>query len=39
MTYESWVTAGLFIAAVLFLASDIPVKPKSEHRLKSKRRV
>ncbi|TXI02609.1 MAG: hypothetical protein E6Q76_15200 [Rhizobium sp.] len=33
MTYEFWVTAGFFIAAVMFLAVDAPAAPLSRHRM------
>lgn len=39
MTYEFWVTTGLFIVAVLFLMSDVPVKSSRDRRVKSKRRA
>lgn len=39
MTYEFWVTMGLFIVAVLFLMNDVPVKSSGDRRAKSKRRA
>ncbi|MFO1045804.1 MAG: hypothetical protein U0941_28820 [Planctomycetaceae bacterium] len=33
MTYEFWVTAGFFIAAVMFLAVDAPAAPQSRRRM------
>jgi hypothetical protein len=39
MTYEWWVTTGLFIAAVLFLTNDVPAKPPKDRNVKSKRQA
>jgi hypothetical protein len=39
MTYELWVTTGLFIAALLFLTNDFPAKSRKDRNLKSKRQA
>lgn len=39
MTYEVWVTTGLFIAALLFLTNDVPAKSQKNRSVKSKRQA